>query len=269
MRPSSAHLGFKLEAKTAKPLVACEPLLHDVPQSRLFDEMLKLLQTGHAMASIEQLQKLGLARRHLPAAGCGGRSAPSTPLVQAALRDTDRRVAEGKPVAPSFLLACVLWQDVQDRLAAAPEQGRAQLSRRCRKPSTRCSSSASAMSSGRGKLAADMREIWVMQPRFDKRTGPRPSAWWHRARFRAGFDFLRLRADVGDAEEALANWWQVFQYADEVQRRDLMAQARDGAAPKKTSRAKKRPRPAAPSVPRATGRRRRQHRARQKAPPSS
>ena len=26
---------------------------------------------------------------------------------------TDRRVSEGKPVAPSFLLACVLWTDVK------------------------------------------------------------------------------------------------------------------------------------------------------------
>jgi hypothetical protein len=28
--------------------------------------------------------------------------------------------------------------------------------------------------SGRGKLAADMREIWVMQPRFEKRVGSTP-----------------------------------------------------------------------------------------------
>ena len=33
---------------------------------------------------------------------------------QLALADTDRRVAEGKPVAPSFLLACMLWHDVLD-----------------------------------------------------------------------------------------------------------------------------------------------------------
>ena len=59
-------LGFKLESKTAKPLVACKTLLADVPQSRLFDEMLKLLQTGHALASIEQLIGLGLAKGIYP-----------------------------------------------------------------------------------------------------------------------------------------------------------------------------------------------------------
>ncbi len=43
-------------------------LLADVPQSRLFDEMLKLLQTGHALATIAMLKQMGLETRHLPAA---------------------------------------------------------------------------------------------------------------------------------------------------------------------------------------------------------
>jgi hypothetical protein len=85
------------------------PLLADVPQSRLFDEMLKLLQTGHALASIEQLKKLGLAPRHVTRCWTWWWSAPNSLLSSAALQDTDRRVGEGKPVAPSFLLACVLW----------------------------------------------------------------------------------------------------------------------------------------------------------------
>ena len=44
------------------------------------------------------------------------------PFVNAALKDTDRRVGEGKPVAPSFLLACVLWADVRDGWARRMEQ---------------------------------------------------------------------------------------------------------------------------------------------------
>ena len=45
-----SHLGFTMERATREPLVASARLLADVPQSRLFDEMLKLLQTGHALA---------------------------------------------------------------------------------------------------------------------------------------------------------------------------------------------------------------------------
>ena len=81
--------------------------------------------------------------------------------------------------------------------------------------------------SGRGKLAADMREIWVMQPRFEKRAGRVPESMVAQLRFRAGFDFMRLRADVGEVDEALASWWQEYSNADENRRYDLMEQARE------------------------------------------
>jgi len=45
-------------------------------------------------------------------------------------------------------------------------------------------------------------------------------------RFRAGFDFMRLRADVGEVDEALADWWQTFSLADEPEREDMLAQVR-------------------------------------------
>lgn len=234
-------LGFKLDAKTAKPLVECEHLLEEVPQSRLFDEMLKLLQTGHALASIEQLKKLDLSKGIYPLLDVVVERADE-PFVRTVLADTDRRVGEGKPVAPSFMLACVLWQDVKSGWG-----------RRLKKGYNVFPALSEAIDevfdqrigdvSGRGKLAADMREIWVMQPRFDKRTGSSPLGMVMQQRFRAGFDFLRLRADVGEVDEALAQWWQDFQMADDALREDLIAQAREeqrqkqkAAQPRKTVR---------------------------------
>ena len=218
-------LGFTLDAKTAAPLVDSQRLLADVPQSRMFDEMLKLLQTGHAIATIEQLKKLGLSRGIYPLLDVVVERA-DTAFVRAALTDTDRRVGEGKPVAPSFLLACVLWQDVRegwDRRLQAGEH-----------PLPALQEAIDAVFdlrigdvSGRGKLAADMREIWVMQPRFEKRTGRIPESMVAQLRFRAGFDFLRLRAEVNEIDEALAEWWQEFSTADENQRYDLLEQARE------------------------------------------
>jgi poly(A) polymerase len=81
--------------------------------------------------------------------------------------------------------------------------------------------------SGRGKLAADMREIWMMQPRFERRTGSTPFSLVDQPRFRAGFDFMRLRADAGEIDEALAEWWQEFSTADDELRQDLLDQARE------------------------------------------
>jgi poly(A) polymerase len=71
-----------------------------------------------------------------------------------------------------------------------------------------------------------MREIWMMQPRFDKRLGTSPFSLVEQARFRAGFDFMRLRAEVGEVDVLLADWWQEFSMADDSMRQDLMEQVR-------------------------------------------
>ena len=132
----AAKLGFEIEAKTRAPIGEMAALLDNVPQSRLFDEMIKLLQTGHALASIDELRKHGPGTRRVPGArrraGRGAAHDRASQFVQAALADTDRRVGEDKPVAPSFLLACVLWHDVRDGWPAAAAGRRARRSRRCR-----------------------------------------------------------------------------------------------------------------------------------------
>ena len=225
-----AALGFKLEAKTAAPLLESSKLLADVPQSRLFDEMLKLLQTGHAVATVAQLRKLGLATGIYPLLDVVVERAEH-PFVAAALADTDRRVGEGKPVAPSFLLACVLWADVREGWSQRMEGRNGQ---RGQPPFPALQDAIDDVFnarigdvSGRGKLAADMREIWMMQPRFDKRVGNTPYSLVEQARFRAAFDFMRLRADVGEVGEAIAEWWQEFSNADDLRRQDLLDQVRD------------------------------------------
>lgn len=239
-------LGFKLEGKTASALLPSLGLLADVPQSRLFDEMLKLLQTGHSLATIAQLKALGLSRGIYPLLDVVVERADE-PFVKAALQDTDRRVGEGKPVAPSFLLACVLWSDVRDGWAA-------RLARK-QHPFPALQDAIDDVFnarigdvSGRGKLAADMREVWMMQPRFDKRTGSTPWSLVEQPRFRAAFDFMRLRADVGEVDVVLADWWQEFSMASDAGREDLLAQLRD-----EHNRGARRVRTARPPVQPAAG----------------
>ena len=213
-------LGFQFEAKTRSAIAPSVGLLADVPQSRLFDEMLKLLQTGHALASVEQLKSTGLARGIYPLLDLVVERAED-PFVRAALQDTDRRVGEGKPVAPSFLLACVLWSDVR---AGWNKRQKSSLPafQALQEAVDEVFESRIGDVSGRGKLGADMREIWLMQPRFDKRTGTAPFSLAGQPRFRAGFDFLRLRAQVGELPEELAHWWEAFSTASDAVRYDMV-----------------------------------------------
>ena len=221
----AAKLGFEIEAKTRAPIKEMAALLDNVPQSRTFDEMIKLLQTGHALASIEELRKQGLHRGVFPVLDVALEEAHRhdgrEKFVQLALADTDRRVGEGKPVAPSFMLACMLWHDVLDGWSKLKAQGEPSFPALQQAIDTVFDARIGDIS-GRGKLAADMREIWMMQPRFERRQGNAVMTLLEQARFRAGLDFLRLRGDAGEIDGELANWWEDLSLADADGQRALI-----------------------------------------------
>ena len=244
----AAKMGFKIEAKTEAPIRTMKALLANVPASRMFDEMIKLLQTGHSLASLEVLKKYGLDRDTFPILDAHFEGIAKNPareaFVNRALADTDRRVNEGKPVAPSFLMACVFWHEVDARWQAFRQQGEGLM------PALQAAVDATFDArigdiSGRGKLAADMREIWLMQPRFDKRTGSSPAAMLAQPRFRAAFDFMRLRAEAGEVDPALAQWWEDYSSGDDNARRDLVEAARkhQQSKPREPKAAPRDPRP--------------------------
>jgi poly(A) polymerase len=242
----AAKLGFSIEPTTKKPMAEAARLLDAVPASRLFDEMIKLLQTGHAQASVAELRKQGLTRLFpllapLMAQGTEPKTEPVR-FIESALADTDRRVAEDRSVAPSFLLACLMWHEVRERWQAAIARGAHAV------PALQESIDAVFDArigdiSGRGKLAADMREIWLMQPRFERRSGSSPHALIEQPRFRAAYDFLRLRADCGEVGVELADWWEDFSLGSSEEREALIEAAREAqrSAPRRVPAA---PRPA-------------------------
>jgi poly(A) polymerase len=226
----AAKLGFAIDPATRAPIDTLAPLLANVPVSRLFDEMVKLLQTGHAIASLAQLREVRLPKGIFPILDLvlaqTGRGDGADRFVQLALADTDRRVAEGKPVAPSFMLACLLWHEVQARWQALRAAGEAPL------PALQQAVDAVFDArigdiSGRGKLGADMREIWMMQPRFERRFGRGPYSLVEGPRYRAGWDFLRLRADAGEVDAALVEWWEDFALGADDDRDAMIEAARE------------------------------------------
>ncbi len=242
----AAKLGFEIEAGTRAPIREMAALLDNVPPSRTFDEMIKLLQTGHALASIEELKKQGLHRGVFPVLDVALDEAHRKDLaerglgnfVELALADTDRRVGEGKPVAPSFLLACLLWHEVLTGWQQRRGTGEAAFPALQQAIDTVFDARIGDIS-GRGKLAADMREIWQMQPRFERRQGGGVATLVTQPRFRAGLDFLRLRGDVGEIDAELANWWEDYSLADEPGRRALLDKARPAlAAPRRVRAAR-------------------------------
>lgn len=205
----------------------------------MFDEMLKLLQTGHAEASVAQLRQLGLSKGVYPLLDLIVQRADE-PLVRAALHDSDRRIAAGRPVTASFLLACVLWQDVRAAWQQRTQQGE-HATPALHAAIDEVFAAHIGEVSGRGRLGAEMRDIWLMQPRFEKRTGAGVHTLAAQQRFRAALDMLRLRAETGEADEELCDWWQLFERSDEGDRESLVQRqraARASGARRKTADSK-------------------------------
>jgi len=224
-----AKLGFKVEPATKKPIAGLAPLVRNVPSARLFDEMLKLLTSGHAMACLHELRREGLHHGMLPMLDVILEQPDGESFVSIALARTDERVRSDRTISPGFLFATLLWEPVAARWRERVARG---------EPAIPALSDAidSVIDEQGNRLAitrrflADMREIWMMQPRFERRTGRSPWGLVEHLRFRAGYDFLLLRGQAGEVPDELCRWWTDFQGADAGQREALIAQAQSARA---------------------------------------
>src|SRR5690606_5323625 len=93
------------------------------------------------------------------------------------------------------------------------------------------------------KIASDMRDIWAMQPRFDRRVGKTPYKLLEHLRLRAGYDFLLLRCASGEINSEIGEWWTAFMEADGAGREELLAKkpaaSNEGPAKKRPRRRRK------------------------------
>jgi poly(A) polymerase len=203
-----AKLGVEPDAETAEPIRKMAHLLKDVPSARLFEEVCKLFLTGHGMRSMEALQRFGLSQILFPAVrrGNGPGKIYLGPLLIRALENTDDRVRESKPITPAFFFAALLWQPVRDRSAALVEEGRTELDALMIASDEVLSMQVSCTAVPR-RFSAVTRNIWTMQPRFARTKGKRWKRLLHEEKFRAGYDFLLLRAHEDPSLQPLCEFW--------------------------------------------------------------
>jgi poly(A) polymerase len=216
----AAKLGFKLDAQSQAPIAELAPLIRNIPPARLFDEMLKLLTSGHAMACLTELRNQGLHNGMLPLLDLILDQPKGARFVDHALARTDERIREEKSVSPSFLFACLLWPQVSMRWEKKVANGEHSFAALMQAIDSVVDDQADQLALQK-RIVADIREIWTMQPRFERRQGATPYRLLEHLRFRAGYDFMLLRADCQEAPTELAQWWTEFIAADGSSREDM------------------------------------------------
>ena len=216
----AAKLGFRIHPGTEAPLSKFGYLLEAIPPARLFDEVLKLFLGGFALQVFELLRHYRLFGYLFPATErCLSRQKehfPKTLLIRA-LANTDARVFEGKPVTPAFLFAALLWEPLRERTIELVAAGMSE-SEACSMASDEVIQNQLKHTSLPRRFSQPMREIWALQARFALRSGKRPLRLLAHPRFRAGYDFLLLRAEASEDVQDLSRWWTEFLALDETSR---------------------------------------------------
>ncbi|WP_251975679.1 polynucleotide adenylyltransferase PcnB [Salinicola avicenniae] len=239
----AAKLDFSLAAETEAPIRELAPLLLQIPPARLFEEVLKLFLSGHAVQSFRVLRELGLFAMLFPESDEALQALPwAEALVEQALANTDTRLAEDRPVTPAFLFAALLWPCVTQRTAqVAHEQDLPEVPAQ-QAAAQQVISRQLQHTSIPKRFSMPMRDIWELQQQLPRRRGRRVFQTLEHPRFRAAYDFLLLREEAGELTPGLGQWWTRFQDADESEQHQLMAEV-DGGHPAGNSGKPRRRRP--------------------------
>jgi len=244
----AAKLDMKLSPEAEAPIPELAPLLRDIPAARMFEESLKLLQAGNGVVTFQMMLEQQILLPLFPILSPYVHSDnPTKLLINKALANTDKRIAQGKRITPAFLFAAMLWGPLQQRIKELDEQEQLP-------PYDALNQAANDVIAQQIKsiaipkrFTATVREIWQLQLRLPKRSGRRAYICFEHARFRAAYDFLLLLAEVesdtSDNTELneLAQWWTTFQTKDESGRQEMTKKVSGAPGKSRRRRPKKRP----------------------------
>lgn len=218
----SAKLGLKIAPDTIAPLTELKHLIWNVPQARIYEELLKFFFTGHALQSYQQLKQQGFTELLLPQTDTiANKNKDFQQLIHQVLVNTDQRINQGKTINPAFLFAAILWGPLQQELKPFTKNRRKVLSALQRVSEEIIGKQVKTIAIPR-RITHTMKQIWELQYRLPNRNGKRAFQTLGLERFRAGYDFLLLRSQVDKNLKPLAEWWTKFQTLEQTQQEEMI-----------------------------------------------
>ncbi|MDR0588052.1 MAG: polynucleotide adenylyltransferase PcnB [Burkholderiales bacterium] len=229
------RLAIKLDLTIApsseKPIKKLASLMENIPTARLFEETQKLLLSGNAQKTIDEVRRYRL----MPALDAIIANEHAERFIRLALTHTDNRLMSGRSVSPVYLFAALLWPAVvenRDKRIQGGEKSQAAFLNAIEE----ILESHGKMLSVPRRFQGSIREIWMLQPRFTQRVAQRPYKLLEQPRFRIAYDFMRMRAENDELPEEVGLWWEKFQTASHDEQRSLIAEAGDPPAKKPRQR---------------------------------
>lgn len=237
----AAKLNFSIDKTVSEAMHELAGLLTNVPSARLFDEFLKMFQAGFAEKTLDLLREYKLFEQLFPQTSAAlDRDDSFARFVQSALISTDRRIARGKSVTPMFLLGVFFWAPVQEAAAVLRSREKMSTAQSLALAAWEISGQHQSRISIPKRFTGPMREMLAMQPRFEVMQGRKGLNLLEHRRFRAAYDFMVLRSEVGEVDKATAKFWTDVQEQNAEQRLQSFQLGTAGAATKKRRRPRRR-----------------------------
>ncbi|KII77505.1 polynucleotide adenylyltransferase PcnB [Vibrio renipiscarius] len=239
----AVKLDFDIEEDTAAPIEELAHLLKEIPSARLYEESLKMLQTGYGLETYHLMREYNLFQPLFPTVSeffTEDYASKAEEMLDLVLDSTDQRIEEGKRVNPAFMFAAMLWYPLQAKAEELMETRKL-----CDYDAIMEASNIILDEQVRTiaiprRHTATIREIWQLQMRLPRRNGKRAFRLMELNKFRAGYDFLEMRAEVeGGETEKLAKWWNKFQNSGRNIRQEMAAELDNEPAAKSGQRRRK------------------------------
>lgn len=221
-----AKLDMFLDKSCDEPIRKMAQLLNNIPPARLFDESLKLLQSGNGFKTYELLREYGLFEQLFPVLSpffTERNDSNAERMISKALNSTDDRIRDNLRVNPAFLFAALLWYPLREKIDELKNEGGLNTFDAMALAANEILAESNKAVALHRRHTGVIRDIWALQFQFPKRTGKRPQQTLEHIKFRAGFDLLVMRAEIegGDLVE-LSAWWHEYQFSNDAQRQDLL-----------------------------------------------
>jgi len=228
----ATKLDMEISNETKAPIKALGSLLENIPPARMFEEFLKLFMSGKAEANFDQLREYGLFSYFFPLVDqvLNQNSAPYLlPFIKQALKNTDTRVNNEQRVTPAFLFAAMLWYPLQQQIKQLNKTAHLTPQDAFFTAMSEIMAEQQRSIAIPKRFQAVMKDILILQDKLPRREGKRAYKTFEHPKFRAGYDFLLLRAEIESLPEnqlntgqladntaalaltALAKWWTDFQ----------------------------------------------------------
>lgn len=235
----AAKLGMILEDNTAKTIAKTHSLLASIAPARLLDESHKLFNSGNAANTFAALRHYEVLQYLYPlteqALNHPGFHLPADKFILSALKNTDTRVAQDKPINPAFLVAVFLWYPLQILQEQEPSPNRSAYIK-LEQAGDKVLRQAKQHLALTQLITQTVMDIWLLQFKLIGKHRYVIEGLAKEPRFRAAYDFLCLRAETEENLKPIADWWTHWQEVNKDFSRDSLTESSTTPKPRKKHR---------------------------------